>query len=205
MNKLDPFVDSHPCSKTTDADILALPVRQGQGSVSEQTIDQDGKHLPRSDVGEGSGADSHYSGDQKSHHYGRDAAAAGVVGGTAYEADEHHREHESNTLAQPSHSTATRQPTTTTTTNPQSSLGESNNSKDHHYGRDAAIAGGVGGTAYEAEKHHKHDKDLTQAERDAKKEQKHEAKEAKKEHKHEAKEEKRESKGGLLGFLRECN
>ncbi|KAE9370104.1 hypothetical protein N431DRAFT_492275 [Stipitochalara longipes BDJ] len=216
MNKLDPFVDSHPTSKTTDADILALPVRQGQGSFSEQTIDQDGKHLPRSDVGEGFASDSHssglghsgvgsgVSGDQKDHHYGRDAAAAGAVGGAAYEADKHHREHESNTLAHPSHSAATGQSTTTTTTNPQSSVVDSNTSKDHHYGRDAAVAGGVGGAAYEAEKHHKHDKDLTQAERDAKKEQKHEAKEAKKEHKHEAREEKKEhkdSKGGLLGFL----
>ncbi|KAN0106804.1 hypothetical protein V8E51_009680 [Hyaloscypha variabilis] len=190
-NKLDPRVDAHPSSKTTDADILSLPVRQGQGSSSEQTIDQDGKNLPRSDVGEASAGDSNR--DQKSHHYGRDAAAAGVVGGAAYEADKHHREHESNTLAQPSHLGATGQSTTTTTTNPQSSLADSSTSKDHHYGRDAAVAGGVGGAAYEAEKHHKHDKDLTQAERDAKKEHKHEVKEAKKEHK--------ESKGGLLGFL----
>jgi hypothetical protein len=60
--------------------------------------------------------------------------------------------------------------------------------KDHHVGRDAALAGGAGGAAYEAEKHHKHDKDLTQAERDAKKEHKHELKEEKKHHAAEKKE-----------------
>jgi hypothetical protein len=55
-------------------------------------------------------------------------------------------------------------------------------SKDgHHLGRDAAVAGGAGGAAYEYE-HHKHDKDLTQAERDAKKQHKHDLKEEKKHH-----------------------
>ena len=57
------------------------------------------------------------------------------------------------------------------------------------------VAGGVGAAGYEAEKHHqKHDKDLTPAEREAKKEHKHELKEEKRAH--------NESKGGLLSFLR---
>lgn len=338
MNKLDPFVDSHPSSKATDADILAIPARSGQGSYSEQTIDQDGRRLPRSDArekfagGASSGPTSNigHSGvgsdvlrDQKSHHLGRDAVVAGAVGGTAYEAEKHHRKNETepDTLASTSHTgigQSSSSPTTGTTTtgatyppfhtsndqehgkdaavaggfggttttstgdkypavhtsddhhygrdaavvggvggaayeaekhhrknesnepsslsNPprsstigqsttvtgtsatgsQPSSAEDKTSKDHHYGRDAAVAGGVGGATYEAEKHHKHDKDFTQAEKDAKKEHKHEVNEAKKEHKYEVKEEKKEhkheakeekkehkeSKGGLLGFLR---
>lgn len=64
-----------------------------------------------------------------------------------------------------------------------------------HIGGDAAVAGGLVGAAYGFGEHHKHDKDLTQAERDAKKEHKHELKEEKKERKG--------SKGSILGFLRE--
>jgi hypothetical protein len=144
--------------------------------------------------------------EHKDHHLGRDAAVAGGVGGAAYEADKHHRKNQlndPNTLGNTRDSTITGQPTTTsgatTTAGPHSSnlankadpTVDSDRSKDHHYGRDAAIAGGVGGAAYEADKHHKHDKDLTQAERDTKKE-----------HKHELKEEKKDHKGGLFGFLR---
>jgi len=88
-----------------------------------------------------------------------------------------------------------------TTTGPHSSnLAHTTNtdrSKDHHYGKDAAVAGGVGGAAYEADKHHKHDKDLTVAEKEQKREHKHELKEEKREHK--------ESKGGLLSFLRKLS
>jgi len=76
---------------------------------------------------------------------------------------------------------------TTTTTGPHSSnlankadpSVDSDRSKDHHYGRDAAVAGGVGGAAYEADKHHKHG--VT--------EEKHDHKDRK------------DSKGGLLSFL----
>lgn len=89
----------------------------------------------------------------------------------------------------------------TTATGPHSSnlahTTDADRSKDHHYGKDAAVAGGVGGAAYEADKHHKHDKDLTAAEREQKREHKHELKEEKREHK--------ESKGGLLSFLRKLS
>ena len=84
-----------------------------------------------------------------------------------------------STLANPSH-TATGQSTaatTTTTSGASSSIPDTNTSKDHHYGKDALVAGGVGRAAYEVEKHHKHDRDLTQAEKDAKKEHKHDVKE----------------------------
>jgi len=223
-SRIDPRVDANPVTNTMDY----------SSNVPDRTV--------------GSEASS----EQKTHHLGRDTAAAGAVGGAAYEAEKHHRKNETNepnTTANPSHPTTTGQstassmaaPTGVNYPIPESSgprdqihsrdaatsvtaptgvnypTPENNSREDHHYGRDAAIAGGVGGAAYEAEKHHKHDKDLTQAERDAKKEHKHEVKEAKKEHKHEAKEEKKEhkheakeekkehkdSKGGLFSFLRE--
>jgi len=122
-----------------------------------------------------------------------------ALGGAAYGPETYHQKNEANepsasTLANPSH-TATGQSTAATTTatpGASSSIPGTNTSKDHHYGKDAVVAGGA---AYEAEKHHKHDRDLTQAEKDAKKEHKHDVKEAKKE--------REDSKGGLLGFLRE--
>lgn len=55
----------------------------------------------------------------------------------------------------------------------------------HHLGRDAAVVSGVGGAAYAAEHQHKHDKDLSEAEHEAKRQQKHTEKEARKEHHHE--------------------
>jgi hypothetical protein len=104
MNKLDPFVDSHPYSATTDEDILALPVHTGEGTYSEATIDQKGRHLPRGDgafaadssSGHTSSLPHHGVGseattDRKSHHMSRDAAVAAGVGGAAYEADKHHK------------------------------------------------------------------------------------------------------------------
>lgn len=66
----------------------------------------------------------------------------------------------------------------------------------HHYGRDGAGAATVGGALYEADKHHEHDKDLTTADREEKRELKHEEEEARRENKEEKKH------GGLLSFLR---
>ncbi|PQE08402.1 cell surface protein [Rutstroemia sp. NJR-2017a BBW] len=97
----------------------------------------------------------------KDHHYGRDAALAGGAGGAAYEANKH-LGHNNNTHT-------THGPTTTTTTTSTAGPHDSNlankadprvdsdRSKDHHYGRDAALAGGAGGAAYEANKHLGHD------------------------------------------------
>jgi len=234
MNKLDPRVDANPSAAATTGQTSTLPTR-GADPVPETKTDQKSHHLGRNAAvagvvgGAAYEADKHYKHDKdltqaerdakrehkhelkeekrenKDHHYGRDAAVAGGVGGAAYEADKHHRKNElrePNTLSNIGNPAVTGQPTTTTTAGPHSSgiankadpTADSDHPKEHHYGRDAAIAGGVGGVAYEADKHHKHDKDLTQSERDAKKEHKHELKEEKKEHK--------ENKGGLLGFLR---
>ncbi|KAL3424510.1 hypothetical protein PVAG01_03791 [Phlyctema vagabunda] len=121
----------------------------------------------------------------KDHHYGRDAAGVGAVGAGAHAADKHHDKHNVN---QPGHSTTTG--TTghsTTTAGPHSSnvankadpSVDSDRSKDHHYGRDAAGVGAVGAGAHEADKHHKHDA----------KDTKH------------ATQEKDHSKGGILSFL----
>jgi hypothetical protein len=147
------------------------------------------------------------SSSSKDHHYGRDAAVAGGVGGAAYEANKHlHSNNARNPTEprEPGTSAITGQPSTTTQAQ-SSNIGtradptaQNSSSKDHHYGRDATLAGGAGAVAYEADKHHKHDKDLSQLEKEAKKEHKREEKEAKKEHKHEEKEEK---KGGFLSFL----
>lgn len=208
MNKLDPFVDSHPSSKTADSD---HPTNESDTVAKSSHAATTGQSMATtsatSNEPQSSVVDSNTSGD---HHYGRDAAIAGGVGGAAYRAETHHQKNEMNepsasTLANPSR-TATGQSTaatTTTTSGASSSIPDTNTSKDHHYGKDAVVAGGVGRAAYEVEKHHKHDRDLTQAEKDAKKEHKHDVKEAKKELENGAKKkkEREDSKGGLLGFL----
>lgn len=133
---------------------------------------------------------------------GRDAALAGGVGTAGYEAEKHHRHNDSGVGGVTSPIQADRaghsvtQPRRTEHDDPRGTTTHSNvgtdQHRDHHYGRDAAVAGGVGGAAYEADKHHKHDKDLSAAEKEQKKQHKHEVKEEKKEHK----------SGGLFGFLR---
>ncbi|CCD51676.1 BcPIO4 [Botrytis cinerea T4] len=83
---------------------------------------------------------------QHDHHYGRDAAVAGAVGGAAYEANKHHH-NSANTTAGPHSSNLE---------NKVDPRVDSDLSKqhDHHYGRDAALAGGAGTAAYGADKHH---------------------------------------------------
>jgi len=141
----------------------------------------------------------------KDHHYGQDAALVGGTGAAAYGAGSHHdssRESGPSHLGQSGTTTGTGSNLTSGTTTGRTSgvtgqhdstLGGSHD-KDHHYGRDAAVAGGVGGAAYEADKHHKDTKTEHQAEKD----HKHAVKEAEKDHKHE---EKKEHKHGILSFL----
>jgi hypothetical protein len=140
------------------------------------------------------------SGRLQEHHYGRDAAGAGAIGGAAYEADKHHRDHQtgSGLTGTTAGNTTTAGPHSSNLANRADPTVDSDRSKDHHYGRDAAGAGVVGGAAYEAENHHKHDKDLSAQEKEDRKIAKLEAKEDKKE----AKAEKKEHKG-LFSFLRE--
>merc|ERR1712144_137474 len=150
----------------------------------------------------------------KDHHYGRDAAVAGGVGTAAYAAGRHHNQSEST---DPSRvhgaSTTTQDPYSTSSTQRSAVDPAMDRSKDHHYGRDAAVAGGaagVGGAAYEADKHHR-EKELAKAQKEAEKEHKHDVKRAEKhaekEHKHHEKEAEKDDKhhekkkGGLLSFL----
>ncbi|CAD6439819.1 7eab8180-50c8-4b7c-9188-b8c7d34415db [Sclerotinia trifoliorum] len=89
---------------------------------------------------------------EHNHHYGRDTTVAGGLGGAAYEANKHH------------HNSAN------TTTGPHSSnlenkvdprVNSDNSREGHHYGRDAALAGGAATTAYEADKHHHNNANAT--------------------------------------------
>lgn len=142
-----------------------------------------------------------------SSHHGRDAALVGGAGAAGLAAGSHHdssRTHDPSHLGQSGATgTSSNYPSSSTTHQSgvagqhDSSLRDTHN-KDHHLGRDAAVAGGVGGAAYEADKHHKDTKTEHQAEKD----HKHAVKEAEKEHKHAAKEEKKEHKHGILSFLR---
>merc|ERR1712230_202364 len=150
----------------------------------------------------------------KDHHYGRDAAVAGGVGTAAYAAGRHHNQSEST---DPSRvhgaSTTTQDPYSTSSTQRSADDPAMDRSKDHHYGRDAAVAGGaagVGGAAYEADKHHR-EKELAKAQKEAEKEHKHDMKQAEKDHKHDVKRAEKHAekehkhhekkKGGLLSFL----
>ena len=133
---------------------------------------------------------------QSQHHYGRDAAVVGGTGAAgigAYEAEKHfdnegHTEPETGsgygsqrTQVPPSRpaqtATAETSGTSDTTAVPKSAREEE--PKEHHYGRDAAVAGGAGavgaGAAYEYEKHEaeKQAKEAqAQAEKEAKQQQK---------------------------------
>jgi len=146
----------------------------------------------------------------KGHHERGSALGAGTVGaatavgGATYGADKHIL---SETHRQPNnHSLATGQSPTTTVTasaNSQGGVDATPEGGSHHYGRDAAIVGGVGasGVAAYQSSEHKHDKDLTEDEREVKKQQKHVEKEEKHEHHHE-KGSPKERKGSILSFLR---
>ncbi|KAI9760468.1 MAG: hypothetical protein M4579_001662 [Chaenotheca gracillima] len=149
--------------------------------------------------------------DQKDHHYGRDAAVvggAGAVGTGAYEAERRHG------AQQPTSSTTGTRGATTTAGPYDSNVankadprvdsdrsrttGTTDQQKDHHYGRDAAVVGGAGAAAAgadyelnqkEQEKHAKElEKEQKQHAKEAEKQHKHDQKEADKQHKHDQKE-----------------
>lgn len=215
MNKLDPRVDATKETGTTAGSSTLPSHYSGVASTSSRTTDP-AQHS------------------SSTSHTGRDAAVAGGVGGAAYEAEKRHHD---QSLGNPGHSAITGD-ASRPTTGPHSSnvannadpVVDSDRSRDHHYGRDAGVAGGAGAAAYGAEQHH-HDKNLDKAERkhekefekETKKEHKQDVKQAthedkaerkyekelEKEHKqdvkeakHEDKQAKKESKGGLLSFLR---
>jgi len=91
------------------------------------------------------------------HHYGRDAALAGGLGAGAYEADKHHRDHKA---AQPAVTQSMGGQQVEPTTRSAPGVHDTTSPAEHHYGRDAALAGGAGGAglgAYEvAQKYDTH-------------------------------------------------
>ncbi|KAI9690312.1 MAG: hypothetical protein M1822_009273 [Bathelium mastoideum] len=122
---------------------------------------------------------------QPQHHYGRDAAlagGAGAVGAGAYEAEKHHKEKDQALTSHPAQaSTAGVTDPSASTRAPESTPSQTREEepKQHHYGRDAAVAGGAGaagaGAAYEYKQHEeeKRAKEAqAQAEKDAKQQQK---------------------------------
>ena len=90
------------------------------------------------------------------HHLGRDTAIGGGIGAAAYVADKHHHQSQAkdqDTFAGQSHPvTATSTTTTTNISAPQTygtahqtnPVADNNTTKDHHYGRDAAVGAGAG-------------------------------------------------------------
>lgn len=118
----------------------------------------------------------------RDHHYGRDAALAGTGGAAAYELEKGHGNHKPTGASSVSDSTnpysSNLDPRVGSSVNPQGdssrhgitgasttsaapgnshTLGHANPDQptggNHHYGRDAAVAGTGGVGAYEAEKH----------------------------------------------------
>jgi hypothetical protein len=160
----------------------------------------------------------------KGHHLGRDAVTAGVIGAEVHKTDKHHDKHATGSNEpnqyENSTSTATSAPagvqepyqTESGVVDHSSSTTTGAKDKEHHYGRDTAVAGVVGGAAYEADKHHKpeeqdklHEKAVEKEEKRAEREYELAKKEQKVAEKAAEKEQKRERKstsGGLFGFLR---
>jgi len=204
MNKHDPRVKSNPDTADTsltgsrgtthrERDAVVGAGLAGAGYQAE-------KHrAARNEHGVGGAYDESLP---DFHHTGRDASAIGAA--TALDENEKARlraargERDNNYdqgPLEPGYSAATSGPMNNLSPyepgyNPATTGPMHQQSRDHHLGRDAAAAGVMGGTAYQAEKHYKHDKDLTPEEREQKRELKHEQKEEKKHH-------------GFLSFLRE--
>ncbi|KAM3069563.1 hypothetical protein ACMFMF_008779 [Clarireedia jacksonii] len=93
------------------------------------------------------------------HHYGRDAALAGGAGAAGLGAHQagHSTHHDPNTLSSGTtgYGNTTAGPHSSNLANKADPRVDSDNShaQSHHYGRDAAVAGGVGAAGYEANKH----------------------------------------------------
>ena len=124
------------------------------------------------------------------HHYGRDVAILGGAGGAtglaAHEYDSH-KDHESQQQYPTTTTTQSQQPAATSAqTDPQT--------KDHHYGKDAAVVAGAGTAAGAAAHEYDPKKEQKEDEKEIKKEQKEHEKEVRKEQKEHEKEMKREEK-----------
>jgi hypothetical protein len=196
MNRLDPRVD-HNANKadkglagTRGTGHEGRDAAAGAGLVGAAGYEAEKHHAARSEPGIG-GVNTESL--PNFHHTGRDASAIGAA--TALDENEKARLRAARGERDSNYNQGSLEPGYSSTSggtgpydpgyNPTTTGPMHEQSRDHHLGRDAVGAGVVGGAAYEAEKHHKNDKDLTAAER----EEKREHNEEKKHH-------------GLLSFLR---
>ncbi len=131
LNKLDPRVDANP-DQPQFTGHGPLKVEAEQAGTGTRTADP-----------------THHGETRANDHSDRDAAAVGVLGGAgAYEGEKHHSGTDSGFGVSSTNTTGPHSSNLANKVDPQV---ESDRSKDHHYGRDAGIADGVGAAAYEVE------------------------------------------------------
>ena len=159
MNKTDPRVDSDLSKQQGTSTVGTSGVGHGTSTVGPASgvtgSSTAGTALPSDNIVTGS---TH----GRDHHYGRDAgiAGAGAAGLGAYEAGKHHG---GQGLTGSTSAGSTSDPYSSSGVDPRidssSRSGTSGltdttgTSKDHHYGRDAGVAGAGGLGAYEGEKY----------------------------------------------------
>ena len=187
LNKLDPRVDSDlskqqtPRSGDHQGRDAALTAAGGAGIYEAEK--HHGKESERATSSTPSGMGGSQSRD---HHIGRDAALTGAGAAGLYEADKHHRSNQTNQTTPSTTSGVGSQSLQASRNDPRVDPASSDNARDesalfsagsghqpattsdHHYKRDAGLAGAGGLGAYEAEKHlgsHKHS-DLTSSPQD---------------------------------------
>ena len=187
LNKLDPRVDSDLSKQQTSRSgdhqgrDAALTAAGGAGIYEAER--HHGKESDRATSSTPSGIGGSQSRD---HHIGRDTALTGAGAAGLYEADKHHRGHETNQTTSSTTSGVGSQSLQASRNDPRVDPTRSGNARDesalfsagsghqpatisdHHYKRDAGLAGAGGLGAYEAEKHlgsHKHS-DLTTSPQD---------------------------------------
>ena len=137
LNKLDPRVNANP-DQPQSTGHGPLKVTEGQAGTAKSYDSTTRTADP-----------THYGQSRTNELPGHDAAAVGALGGAgAYEAGKHHHGTESGVGGS---STTTAGPYSSNLDNKADATVDSDRSKDHHYGRDAGVAGGVGAAAYEVE------------------------------------------------------
>lgn len=137
LNKLDPRVNSNP-DQPQSTGHGPLKVTEGQTGTAKSSDSTTRTVDP-----------THHGQSRTNELPGHDAAAVGALGGAgAYEAAKHHHGTESGVGGS---SSTTAGPYSSSLDNKADPTVDSDRSKDHHYGRDAGVAGGVGAAAYEVE------------------------------------------------------
>lgn len=154
---------------TRDLPTRGLQSGSSAGTESSSTVGPHSSNLAnRADPRVDSDLSRQQPGQQ--HHYGRDAAlvgGAGALGTGAYEADRHHHNNNLDPLASGATSGTTADPHSSDVANRadprvDSDLSRQQPGQQHHYGRDAALAGGagtLGAGSLEAERNHHHNRD----------------------------------------------